>query len=177
MLVVTTAAITAGGPVSRARNRICADGAAGTTLLDVAPPPLVATAVMVPLQASVLSSQVPPTQASTVALIPSAPVSVTVYAARVSDSVPVFTTQKYCGRGVDTATANVKAKAVGTYGADAAWVGSAAQTPEVLATAAERRASACSAAVAGVTVVAWTPAKSPADMAKRAASVLAALPP
>jgi hypothetical protein len=177
MLVVTTAAVTVGGPLTRARNRVCADGVPGTAPLEVAPPPLVATVVIVPLHASVLSSQVPPTQASTVALSPSAPVSVTVYVARASDSVPVFTTQKYCGRGVDTATANVNANAVGRYGADAAWVGSAAQVPEVAPTAAEWRANACAAAVAGVTAVAWTPAKSPADKARRAASVLAALPP
>src|SRR3954469_4346571 len=118
MLVVTTAAESVGAPLSTARNRTRADGAAATTVLDVAPAPLVATVVTVPEHAFVLSFQVPPTHASTVALSPSMPVSVTVYLARVNETVPVLTTQKYCGGGVDSATTNVSASAVGRYGAD-----------------------------------------------------------
>jgi hypothetical protein len=88
-----------------------------------------------------------------------------------------LTTQKYCGRGVVTATTNVSASAVGRYGADPAVVGNAAHTPDVVATAVEWWARATSAAVAGVTVAAWTLASSAVDMARRAASDLAALLP
>lgn len=176
MLVVTTAATSVGGPLRTARNRTCADGDPGTTVLDVAPAPLVATVVTVPLHASVDSFHDPPTQASTVAVTPSEPVSVTVYVACVNDTVPVFTTQKYCGRGVSTAVANVNANAVGRYGADAAWVGSAAHVADVVVTAALCRASALSAAVAVVIAAVCTLATTAADMARRAARDRAALP-
>lgn len=63
MLVVTTAAEIVGAPLTTARNRTRAAGAAGTTVLDVSPAPLVATVVTVPLHASVVSFHVPPTQA------------------------------------------------------------------------------------------------------------------